>query len=653
MYRIATQRIAIATVLAGLAEVCAPGVNAQTVAPSAPTDAVRDWRRVGNAVIDRSLAGLATGPVNRVWYSGPGSLLIQTASGKVFSTTDFETWVSARAAVPAEPQSVPAIRLPDSGARLRIPVNAPATAYAFAKFIYRSEDGGANWDNLTAYRNTSIIGEDVRDLAVSPRNPDEIVAAGAEGVFRSLDGGKTWSGLNQSLVNLPAMRLLTLPAGDQGVRLATAYLSPSGVPLWSAIEWAPGEKTAWRAADDSTDLVTDIQQRRLYSQRFKTVVTAMAVSGSSIYLGTAEGRLMTSNDGGATWLPIFPLNEAGAIERFWIDPADPRVAVAVLGSRQRDPSSQVPPVHVVSTQNGGLFWDSLTGNLPDTGVRGVAADRATGALYAATDHGVFMTYTDLGVLGAIPQWTPVEGLPQGAVTDVKLDAQGNQLWAALDGYGVYSTLAPHRDRDPKVVSTADLIARAAAPGGLISILGARVQTARAGDLMLPILTANDHESQLQVPFEASGSSLSLAVQGANGPVTLPPLQLDAASPGIFVDRDGSPILLDAESGVMLDAMNPAHSRGRIQILATGLGRVTPDWPSGLAGPVENAPQVVAPVKAYLDRQPVDVSRAVLAPYVGFYMIEIETPKIVNYGPAELYLEVGGKASNRVRVYIEP
>lgn len=652
MYKIATQRIAIATVLAGLAEVWAPGLNAQTIAPASAPDSVRDWRRVGNAAIDRSLAGLATGPVNRVWYSGSGSLLIQTASGRVFSTADFETWQPVRAVAPAEPQSLP-VRLPENGARVRNPVGEPATAYAFARFVYRSEDGGAHWDNLTSYRSSSIIGDDVRDLAVSPANPDEIVAAGAAGVFRSLDGGKTWSGINQSLANLPAIRLLSLPSGDQGVRLATAYLSSSGVPLWSAIEWAPGEKTAWRAANDSADLVSENQQIHEYSQRFAVGVTAMAVSGSTIYLGTAEGRLMTSTDGGATWPSVFPLTEAGAVEHFWIDPADPRVAVAALGFRQRDPSSQLPPVHVVYTQNGGFSWDPLTGNLPDTGVHGVAADRATGALYAATDRGVFMTYTDLGVLGAYPQWTPVEGLPSAAVADVKLDAQGNQLWAALDGYGVYSTLAPHRDRDPKVVSTADLIARAAAPGGLISILGARVQTARAGDLMLPILTANDHESQLQVPFEASGASLSLAVQGANGPVTLPPLQIEAASPGIFVDRDGSPILLDAESGVMLDAMNPAHSRGRIQILATGLGRVNPDWPTGLAGPVENAPQVVAPVKAYLDRQPVDVSRAVLAPYVGFYMVEIETPKIVNYGPAELYLEVGGKASNRVRVYIEP
>jgi uncharacterized protein (TIGR03437 family) len=56
----------------------------------------------------------------------------------------------------------------------------------------------------------------------------------------------------------------------------------------------------------------------------------------------------------------------------------------------------------------------------------------------------------------------------------------------------------------------------------------------------------------------------------------------------------------------------------------------------------------------LDRNPVDVTRAVLAPgYIGFYLIEIELPKIVNYGPAELYIEADGRESNRVRLYIEP
>jgi uncharacterized protein (TIGR03437 family) len=95
----------------------------------------------------------------------------------------------------------------------------------------------------------------------------------------------------------------------------------------------------------------------------------------------------------------------------------------------------------------------------------------------------------------------------------------------------------------------------------------------------------------------------------------------------------------------------------MQILATGLGRVRPDWPAGVAAPVDQPPAVVAPVRAYLDRSPIEVTRAVLAPYAGFYLIEVELPKIVNYGPAELYIEVGaagaGQTSNRVRLYIEP
>jgi hypothetical protein len=32
---------------------------------------------------------------------------------------------------------------------------------------------------------------------------------------------------------------------------------------------------------------------------------------------------------------------------------------------------------------------------------------------------------------------------------------------------------------------------------------------------------------------------------------------------------------------------------------------------------------------------------------------VQLPKIVNYGPAELYIEADGQPSNRVRLYIEP
>jgi len=601
-----------------------------------------DWRRVGNSSIDLSLAALATGPVDRVWYSATGTLLIHTASDRVFETSDYETWHASPATVPAEPASrITPTRLPDNNARVR---PGSKTIYAVTGFAWRSDSGGAAWDNLTSFHGTSIVGE-LADLAVSPSNDDEITVGGSAGVFRSLDGGKSWSGLNQTLPNLPATRLLSLPSGDQGVRVALTD--------GSAVAWEPGQKIAWAPADNF-DIAREKLLRQLYGQQRGENVTALSISGSAVYLGTVDGKIESSSNNGATWTTGFaPQPGTGAVERFWLDPNDSRIAVAVFGARGRE--SILPANRIARTIDGGYQWDDATGNLPDVAVHGVAVDRATGAVYVATSAGVYMTYTDLSTLGATPVWQPLPGLQQSSITDVKLDDQGHQLWAATDGYGIYSTLAPHRLLDPRVVSSADQIAQATAPGALVSVLGAHVDAARAGDLSIPVLASTDTEAQLQIPFEMRGTSVSLAVSTSStgASTTLPAVPLAETAPAIFIDRDGSPVLLDADSGVMLDAMNPAHSRGRIQILATGLGRVNPDWPTGIPAPQENPPQVVAPVPAYLDRQPVEVTRAVLAPYIGFYLIEIEVPKIVNYGPAELYLDVGGESSNRVRVYIQP
>jgi uncharacterized protein (TIGR03437 family) len=50
---------------------------------------------------------------------------------------------------------------------------------------------------------------------------------------------------------------------------------------------------------------------------------------------------------------------------------------------------------------------------------------------------------------------------------------------------------------------------------------------------------------------------------------------------------------------------------------------------------------------------VEVTQASLAPgYIGFYLIEIQLPRITNTGASELYLEAEGQQSNRVRLYVE-
>lgn len=608
-----------------------------------------DWRPIGNAAIEVGLAGPGTGPVARVWFSDEGDrLYIRSYTGQTFVSADLESWTPAKVQPPA-PEDLPVAVRPEGFVRARGRRTAPSKIYAFGQFVYRSEDGGKSWANLTGYRGASIIGLGPSDLAVSPRDEDELVVATASGVWRSADGGQSWSGLNQSLPNLPVRRILGFPADTRGVRVAVEQANGQ-----QAFEWAPGEKQAWREVQDDA-LNREAEWKRTLGEKLRARITAVAASQDGVYLyaGSADGQLWASSDRGVNWRRN-PDAAAAPVEQISIDPRDPRLALAALGPRLADVPATVRAQHVIRILNGGGLWDDLTANLPDIGVNGIAADRATGAVYIATDRGLYLAFEDLLNAAPAAPWVPLgEALPEAPATDVKLDPAGNQVYAAIDGFGVFAAPAPHRARDIRLVSSADLAQRAAAPGALLSVLGANVRSVQSGALPVPVLAASDSKTEIQVPFEARGTSLALAIESAGGSITVG-VPLQSAAPAIFVDRDGSPVLLDADSGVMLDAMKPARSNSRLQLLAAGLGRVRPEWPTGTPAPVDNPPRVAAAVRAYLDRQPVEVTRAVLAPgYIGFYLIEIQLPKLVNYGPAELYIEADGQPSNRVRVYIEP
>ncbi|HUJ51476.1 MAG TPA: hypothetical protein VLW25_14800 [Bryobacteraceae bacterium] len=609
-----------------------------------------DWRHIGNSAMELGLPSVATGPVSRVWYSADGSTLFaQALSGRTYETTDFERWSQVkdpRVVVPPAHTNPAAATLPETGLKLA-QASSSGRIYAAGSNVYRSDDGGASWANLTAFRGVSILGGGLTDTAVSPRDPDEVTVAAASGAWRSVDGGLTWSGLNEFLPNLPAGHLLAVPAGTRGVRLAVA----GGA---AEIEWAPGEKTSWKPLDPS-DLQRDQDLKSALSQVLNRTVTAIQTAKDFIYAGDSEGRLLVSSDGGTSWGTAFRLTrDAGPVEAIWVDRNDPRVAIATLGARANTSGEQARPASVIRTMNGGIFWDDITSNLPDNAVaHGVTADRTAGAIYVATDAGVFFTITDLAAAGSATAWTSLaQNLPAVAATDVQLDAGGNQLYAALEGYGVYVAIAPHRLRDARVVSAADLTSRAAAPGALLSVLGTRVQSAASGDTTVPVLDASEASSQIQVPFEAKGDSIALSVQAPAGRFTVG-LALKPASPAIFVDSEGAPLILDASTGVLLDSTKPAHPSGRVQVLATGLGQVTPDWPTGLAAPLNDPPRVVAPIRAYLDGAPVEVTQATLAPgYIGFYLVELQLPRIANAGSSDLVLEAEGQQSNHVRLYLQ-
>jgi len=588
-----------------------------------------DWRRVGGSAVDLRLAGPVTGSMTNVWFKDDGSALYaQSASGKVFETQDFENWFPAIDAPPA-PATVPRepVRKPDLTATY-VAVSANSSQiWGLGQQLYRSDDG-RSWETLTSYKSDSVIGAGMSGIAVSPNDPNQFVVANQDGVWRSLDGGLTWSSLNLLLPNLSVQRILATPSGGHPARIDTSNLGVLDLTPGSML-WHPHP-----IARNSTE-------KEAYSMRLNAKVSAVAVAsdGREVYVGSDDGRVWRSVDGGLIFRETTALGHK--VARLYIDPENTDVVLAALAGNGP---------HVLRTWNGGSSWDSLDStSLPAVSANSVTADPVSGAIYVATDKGVYWTHFkfDNGARADNLTWTNLsEGLPQVRAVDVALDPAAVQLYVAMDGYGMYGAPAPHRALGLRLVNTADFSTRPASPGSLVSVLGEKVNSVTGGSLPYPLW----NNSQIQVPFEVVGSKVSLALETNTGTATRD-LQVLPVSPAIFVGPDGAPVIFDADSGMPLEG-NVAHPGQRLQVMLNGLGRVKPDWPTGVTAPALNTPMVTAKVQAYLDGGELPVARATLAPgYVGMYVVEVQLPPVTNYGAMELHVTADGQESNRVQIVI--
>jgi photosystem II stability/assembly factor-like uncharacterized protein len=315
-------------------------------------------------------------------------------------------------------------RLPESGARV-VP-SGFGRIYSLGRQLFRSDDGGRTWANLTAFKDESVIGVGQTSVAASPVNPDQIVVANRFGVWRSMDGGLSWAGLNQLLPNLAVRRILATPAGASGTRVEIEGIGPAELPSGTNV-WTPSQ-------DASRDAET--AALKSYAALVRADVRSMAASGTSVYLGTADGRILLSTDNGANFIAT-SAQATGAVERIWADPTRSVVALAAVGGTGGN--------HVLRTINGGIFWDALdSGTLPNAAAHGISGERAGGAIYVATDRGIYWGRADLDSASIQPtNWVRLsDTLPDVPATDVRLDPAGVQLYAAIDGYGVFRYRSP-------------------------------------------------------------------------------------------------------------------------------------------------------------------------------------------------------------------
>ncbi|HVT58794.1 MAG TPA: glycosyl hydrolase [Thermoanaerobaculia bacterium] len=174
-----------------------------------------------------------------------------------------------------------------------------------------------------------------------------------------------------------------------------------------------------------------------------------------IYLGTDDGLIQVTEDGGANWRKIdrFPgVPENTYVAGITTSRHDPNT---VYASWDNHKMGDFKPYLLKSTDRGAT-WISIAGNLPQRGtVYTLAEDHVKGdLLFAGTEFGLYFT-VDGG-----KKWIQLQGdLPTIAVRDLVIQRRENDLALATFGRGFYilDDYSPLRAVDAKALEQPALL----------------------------------------------------------------------------------------------------------------------------------------------------------------------------------------------------
>jgi photosystem II stability/assembly factor-like uncharacterized protein len=242
-----------------------------------------------------------------------------------------------------------------------------------------------------------VYGKDSRDLkyrtnwnapvAVSPHDPS-IIYYGTQMVLKSVDRGVTWTRISPDLTRNDPQK-----QGRNG-----GPLTPENVGA------------------------------EFYNTLFYIVESPH--QAGYIWVGSDDGLVHLSRDGGANWNNVSPPHKGEAmINAIEISPHDPAtVYLAVTAYKLND----FRP-YIYKTSDYGGRWQRIDEGLPeDTFVRVVREDPARkGLLYAGTEAGMFVSFNDG------KEWQPLKlNLPPVPVTDLAI--RQDTLVAATQGRGFWA-----------------------------------------------------------------------------------------------------------------------------------------------------------------------------------------------------------------------
>ncbi len=258
------------------------------------------FRSIGPAVTSGRVVDFAVNPHDRSHY------YVAVASGGVWKTTNAgTTWIPvfdnqksySIGCVTMEPGN-PSVIWVGTGE------NNSQRSVSYGDGVYRSEDGGKNWEHMGL-----ASSEHIGKILIDPRNSSVVYVAaqgplwnpgGERGLYKTTDGGRTWKASLTISKNTGVSDVVMDPR-NADILYASAYQRRRHV--WTLIDGGP-ESALYKSVDGGQTWKK--LTRGLPSEDLGRIGLAIAPLNPDVVYATVEaankkGGLYRSTDRGATW----------------------------------------------------------------------------------------------------------------------------------------------------------------------------------------------------------------------------------------------------------------------------------------------------------------------------------------------------------------
>jgi photosystem II stability/assembly factor-like uncharacterized protein len=266
--------------------------------------------------------------------------------------------------------------------------------------VYRSNNGGDTWERMSPANSSEI--KNIESIAVDPKDPNTVYAGTWHLAWKTTDAGANWQHINKGMIDDSDVFSVIVDHDNPSVVFASAcsgiYKSETGGNLFSKIQGIPfsarrtrvlkqdptNENVVYAGTTEGLWKTTDLGKVWKHVSSSEVVVNDVLIDprdSNRVLLATDRSGVMASTDGAATWTT----SNKGYAHRY----------VSAILADSKDANTLYVAV-VNDREYGGVFYSNDAGQhwlqkAAGLGGKDVFAlkQAANGTLVAGTNHGIY------------------------------------------------------------------------------------------------------------------------------------------------------------------------------------------------------------------------------------------------------------------------